>query len=180
MKRLYNDKKLSTKIMIRKFLDFIIVGVVCSYLTLLGCSILVPEISYLLRIFPLLVVSGCILQFVEHIVDDKVYVEFNDLCTDIYRDYDIRINNSYYRNVNIIPKNIKVGENLEGVDAIPIFKKGKYIIIPNGNVRVVLAEYEEENKHVVDLLECDDIEEIKESFTPRQLRLVYPDKEKDW
>lgn len=62
-------------------------------------------------------------------------------------------------NITIIPKNVKVGENLEALNAVPIFKKGKYIIIEGNHSVEILAQYKENDKDVVKILDEYEVEE---------------------
>lgn len=65
---------------------------------------------------------------------------FNDLerklaSNDIYVDID-------YKNIEIIPKNIKVGEDLSSKNIVPIFVEGNYVLIKDENEVVITRQYE--------------------------------------
>ncbi len=64
----------------------------------------------------------------------------------------------------IIPKNIKVGENLDAINIVPIYKKGKFIIIKGNYSLEILAQYKEDGKTVVKILDDDEIREEYEGF----------------
>lgn len=59
--------------------------------------------------------------------------------------------------ITIIPKNIQIGENLEAINIIPIFKEGKFIIIQGNHSLEILAQYDEDEKPVVKILDEDEV-----------------------
>ncbi|MDE6292356.1 MAG: hypothetical protein K2L98_01600 [Bacilli bacterium] len=59
--------------------------------------------------------------------------------------------------ITIIPKNIQIGENLEAINIIPIFKEGKFIIIQGNHSLEILAQYDEDGKTVVKILDEDEV-----------------------
>jgi len=67
-----------------------------------------------------------------------------------------------FNDITIVPKNIKIGEDLEAINIVPIFKEGKYIIIKKlFSTPIMLAQYEENGRQVVKML---DEEEASEEF----------------
>lgn len=172
MKGVYDNKKITKKIIIAKILYFILLIGMTFCLALFGCCMFIPNLSYLLKIFYSLLAGEETLIVVTHIVNEKSQKDFNNLCSDIYKDCRLFIHEKSYDEIKIIPKNIQIGWDLEAANAVPIFKKGKYIIIPNSGEYVILREYEENNNYIVDLLDYDDVDSIKSDLTPRQLKLI--------
>lgn len=85
--------------------------------------------------------------------------------------------------VEIVPKNIKIGENLEAANIIPIFKEGKYVVIKSKEhpcfIRVFDNDGEEEAYAIepidedIELLERE-IPEYKEYIEVFKLQKKFP------
>ncbi len=75
--------------------------------------------------------------------------------------------------ITIIPKNIKVGENLDSLNIVPIFKKGKFIIIQGSHSLEILAQYDEDDKTVVKILDKDEVTEEYSQFDEKTKRKMY-------
>ncbi len=65
---------------------------------------------------------------------------------------------TYYDDVEveIVPKNIQVGEDLESLNIVPIFKEGKYVIIKSYDYPCFIQVFENEGKEEVYALEPTD------------------------
>lgn len=72
----------------------------------------------------------------------------------------------------IIPKNIKVDEDLESLNIVPIFKKGKFIIMKGTYSLEILAQYEEDGKTVVKMLDKDEVAEAYNEFDEKIKRKI--------
>ncbi len=72
----------------------------------------------------------------------------------------------------IIPKNIKVDEDLESLNIVPIFKKGKFIIMKGTYSLEILAQYEEDGKTIVKMLDKDEVAEAYNEFDEKIKRKI--------
>ncbi len=63
------------------------------------------------------------------------------------------LSNVKIQDLDIVPRNIKVDEDLESLNIVPIFKEGHYIIIGSVLDGVVLRQIEEDGKEKIDLLD---------------------------
>lgn len=76
---------------------------------------------------------------------------------------------NYYDDVEveIVPKNMKIGENLEAINVVPIFKEGKYVIIKSYDYPVFMRVFDDEGKEEVYVMEATDEDlEVLESELP--------------
>lgn len=89
-----------------------------------------------------------------------------------------KIGNNYWHlsnlsDITIIPKNIKVGENLEAVNIIPIFKEGHFIIVEGLYSPVVLAQYKDDDgNYCVKLLEEDEAIQEMANLDEKEKRML--------
>lgn len=65
---------------------------------------------------------------------------------------------NYYDDVEveIVPKNMKIGENLEAINVVPIFKEGKYVIIKSYDYPVFMRVFDDEGTEEVYVMEATD------------------------
>ncbi len=117
------------------------------------------------KFFPLTSFFGGILSIAansKESMKEKTQTFFNELSSKICNELDDHnFQQLNFNDVTIIPKNIKVGEDLEAVNKVPIFKEGKYVIIKRlFTAPVILAQYEENGEQVVKML--DELEASKE------------------
>lgn len=88
---------------------------------------------------------------------DKNEQLLEDLATDVGSKIGDKNWEIYHLNdIAIIPKNFQVGENLEAINPVPIFKEGKYIIMSGDFSIEILAQYEDEGKSVVKILDREE------------------------
>ncbi len=119
------------------------------------------------------------LIYISKWVDKKADEHCQRFCHYLVSDCDLDINSGMIKGIDIIPKNVKIGENLEASNAIPIFKEGKYIIVHNYSAPIILQEYKKDTGDVVvEFLEENEVKEMERRLTPRELKLVYCQKRK--
>ncbi len=79
----------------------------------------------------------------------------------------------------IIPRNIKVAENLESLNIVPIYKKGEFIIMRGNYSLEILAQYKEDGKVVVKILDDDEVKEELDNFGDGMKRIILRNKGKE-
>lgn len=102
------------------------------------------------------------LKFLGRLTDDILDKIEDNFCS-VYRMSDI----------TIIPKNIKIGENLEAANIIPIFKKGHFIIVKGLYSPVVLAQYKDDyGGYCVKILDNDEASEEIANLDEKEKRML--------
>ena len=140
---------------------------------LIKCGFALPPLTYLsllglafAKILPFSqVFSSTALVFcpfnISNVYSDDVRKETNKVLDGISNDISEAIGDSLWKvrdleDITIIPKNIQVGEDLEAINIVPIFKEGKYIIMSGDFSIEILAQYEDEGKSVVKILDREE------------------------
>ena len=148
---------------------------------LIKCGFALPPLTYLsllglafAKILPFSqVFSSTALVFcpfnISNVYSDDVRKETNKVLDGISNDISEAIGDSLWKvrdleDITIIPKNIQVGEDLEAINIVPIFKEGKYIIIRGNSSLQILAQYEEDGKNVVKILDENEVSDEYNSF----------------
>ncbi len=81
--------------------------------------------------------------------------------------------------IMIIPRNIKVAENLDSLNIVPIYKKGEFIIMRGNYSLEILAQYKEDGKVVVKILDENEVKEELDNFGDGIKRIILRNKGKE-
>lgn len=76
------------------------------------------------------------------------------------------------KDIAIVPKNIKVGENGESINFAPIYKDGKFIIIRGDYSLEMLFQYDDEGTMVVKILDRDEVFEEYDKLSDKEKKKV--------
>lgn len=112
---------------------------------------------------------------VTHDVLVNIRQSYTNSISDLSRRFGyLKMDELYIDNVEIIPRDICIGENLEASNAFDVFKKGNYVLIKTGEEALIFKEYEddEEQAHVLEELTDQDMELFMEGLSPKQLECV--------
>ena len=156
---------------------------------LIKCGFALPPLTYLsllglafAKILPFSqVFSSTALVFcpfnISNVYSDDVRKETNKVLDGISNDISEAIGDSLWKvrdleDITIIPKNIQVGEDLEAINIVPIFKEGKYIIIRGNSSLQILAQYEEDGKNVVKILDENEVSDEYNSFDDKTKKKI--------
>ena len=156
---------------------------------LIKCGFTLPPLTYLsllglafAKILPFSqVFSSTALVFcpfnISNVYSDDVRKETNKVLDGISNDISEAIGDSLWKvrdleDITIIPKNIQVGEDLEAINIVPIFKEGKYIIIRGNSSLQILAQYEEDGKNVVKILDENEVSDEYNSFDDKTKKKI--------
>lgn len=85
---------------------------------------------------------------------------YEKLLEEIGKETDKDFSDVNLKDLDIVPKNIQVGENLEAINIIPIYKEGHYIIIGSVLDGVVLRQIEEDGQEKIDLLDEEERKDV--------------------
>lgn len=116
-----------------------------------------------------LVLVSVTMDGINTIYKTNILGSYNELVSEVQRITKKTFDDVDLKDLEIVPKNIQVGENLEAVNIIPIFKEGHYIILGRVLDGVVLRQLEEDGKMHLDLLDEDEkIEFLIEKSTDEE------------
>lgn len=158
MKRLKDNYNLVRKVRLRKIFfkiylnarKFIFVGEVIAAIMIFftnGASS---------QVFFTLVLASITMDGLNKIYGSKGLSTFKEIVEEVEKITDKDFGEVDMKDLEIVPKNIKVGENLDAANIIPIFKEGYYIVIGRVLEGAVLRQLEEDDKMHLDLLDEDE------------------------
>lgn len=112
---------------------------------------------------------------VAHDVLASIRQSYTNSLSDLSKEFGyLKMDELYIDKVDIYPRNICIGENLEASNAFDIFKKGNYVLIKAGGEALIFKEYvdDELKEHVLEELTDQDMELFTESLSSDQLEGV--------
>lgn len=105
-------------------------------------------------------------------ISERNALHINDLAEDIKQATNQDCNIKSLDDIEIVPKNIQVGENLEAINIIPIFKEGHYIIIKSRPASFVLRQVEIDGEREVQILESEEANAVIDELVNDDIEFV--------
>ncbi len=171
MKRLYNNKNLVRQIKNRRLWRDRerngVIGILIFEVFWIFSEIVELAGIFATRLFDYVTIFNAVLVFLgigtdRSIANNRGYL--NKLGDDISLVSGEECIIDRLKDIEIIPKNIKVGECLEASNAFDIFKGGHYILVSSLPRKFVLQQVEEEDKNRVDILEYEEAATVIEQL----------------
>lgn len=144
----------------------------------LGSSAIVIIVSFIsgglaIPLFTVWALSILGINVANNVLTD-INQSYKNSLTDLTRQFGNYVDELYIDDVEIYPRSIRIGENLEASNAFDIFKKGNYVLIKMSGDALIFKEYEddEEKAHVLETMDYEDIERFTSSIKPKRLAYV--------
>lgn len=177
MKNLYNNRNLVKEIKNKKrwhiLLPLSIITAFLAQLILFFINICSDfDIGYIVCMLCPFITFGC----AKNDANLEKNIKFvNNLVRDINgkNAYQNNLYLSRLNDIEIIPKNIQVGEDLSAKNIVPIFKEGHYILMGSLPNLCLMRQVKQDDKMTVDIYEEEEMEDIL-----TQLKEEYPKLEK--
>lgn len=155
MKRLSEDNNLVRSFNINRIVNFILMcgNVFSTLLSLVATIAAIPTDGATIPVIIGSLTSSFLFRNGRTLYNNFPRTSYERLIGEIKGLTNKDLSNVKIMDLDIVPKNIQIGEDLEAINIVPIFKEGHYIIMGSVLDGVVLRQLEEDGKEKLDLLD---------------------------